>query len=155
MEKHPRNYHLNHHLQCFLQRFQFKIYRFLCSFFLDTTKKIIKFIFCLIVCFFYDIVSYIRIQCSLNILVFIFDTLYFKMLGMFSIPLFISFFPVTEFIALEPMLNPRFAKLSAIPFPDCTLRMFLIFFFLFFLLCLVLVHLPEQTLLFYLFFIFF
>ena len=35
------------------------------------------------------------------------------------------FFPITEFIALEPVLVLRFAKLSASPFPVCVLRKFI------------------------------
>ena len=38
------------------------------------------------------------------------------MLGRLSVPLFISFLPKEEFIAFEPSLIPRLAKLSAIPF---------------------------------------
>ena len=63
---------------------------------------------------------------------FIFEIQYLKMLGMFSIPLSIIFFPVTEFIALEPMFNPRFAKLLASPFPVCLLLKFLYFFLILF-----------------------
>ena len=50
------------------------------------------------------------------------------MLGMLSIPLFISFLPKEEFIACEPSLIPKLTKLSAIPFPVC-LRLFFFHFF--------------------------
>ena len=54
-------------------------------------------------------------------------------------------YPSTEFIALEPMLIPRFAKLPANHFPVCALRNFL-YIFLFFWSYLASVYLPEQTL---------
>ena len=47
---------------------------------------------------------------------------------MFSMPLSISFCQIMEFIALEPILIPIFAKLSAICFPVCALHKFLYFF---------------------------
>ena len=47
---------------------------------------------------------------------------------MLSIPLFINFLPKVEFIACEPSLTPKLAKLSAILFTVC-LRLF--FFILF------------------------
>ena len=62
-------------------------------------------------------------------------------------------YPSTEFIALEPMLIPRFAKLPANPFPVCALRNFL-YIFLFFWSCLVSVYLPEQTLFSFVFYLF-
>ena len=47
---------------------------------------------------------------------------------MFSMPLSISLCPIKEFIALEPILIPIFAKLSTICFPVCALHKFLYFF---------------------------
>ena len=55
------------------------------------------------------------------------------MLGIFSIPLFISFFPSTEFIAFEPIFSPRFAIVLASPLPGCNL---LYFFFIIIILAL-------------------
>ena len=55
------------------------------------------------------------------------------MLGIFSIPLSISFFPSTEFIAFEPIFSPRFAIVLASPLPGCNL---LYFFFIIIILAL-------------------
>ena len=46
------------------------------------------------------------------------------MSGRLSIPLSISFFPSTEFIAFEPIVRPRFAMVLASPLPDCNLLYF-------------------------------
>ena len=73
------------------------------------------------------------------------------MFGIFYIPLSIIFFPITEFIALEPMFNPRFAKLLASPFPVCLLLRFL---YSFLILIPALACWPSWTLLFSLFLIF-
>ena len=47
---------------------------------------------------------------------------------MLSIPLFIYFLPKVEFIACEPSLIPKLAKLLACPFPVCLRLFFLILF---------------------------
>ena len=66
--------------------------------------------------------------------IFIFETPYLNMSGMFSIPLSISFLPIVEFIALEPRRIPRLPILSASawfsPCTVCILRSFLYFFFI-------------------------
>ena len=47
---------------------------------------------------------------------------------MLSIPLFINFLQKVDFIACEPSLILRLAKLVACPFPVCLLLLFLILF---------------------------
>ena len=47
---------------------------------------------------------------------------------MLSIPLFIYFLPKVEFIACEPSLIPKLAKLLACPFPVYLRLFFLILF---------------------------
>ena len=61
-------------------------------------------------------------------LFYIFETPYLNTLGMLSIPLFIYFLPKVEFIACEPSLIPKLAKLLACPFPVCLRLFFLILF---------------------------
>ena len=62
-------------------------------------------------------------------LFFIFDEPYLVRSGIFSIPLSISFFPSTEFIALEPIFILKFAIVLANPLPYC---IFLYFFLILF-----------------------
>ena len=62
----------------------------------------------------------------LKFLFFTFETPYLKIFGMLSIPLFISFLPIEEFSALDPISRPTFARFSPIPLPHC-LRFIFIF----------------------------
>ena len=94
-------------------------------------KKIKQFSFCFILCFFHNVVRYVRIHCALNIFIFNFwYALSVKIWNFFYSFVYYFFFPSTEFIAFGPILMPNFVRFPAIPRPVWIRRSFLYFFFI-------------------------